>query len=72
MPKQQKLLTYTFYVGGKQVDALTDEQLDRMAERLGRAMSLYYRKHPDEYRVLLENDRRREEGQKETGKQPGA
>ena len=72
MPKQQKLLTYTFYVDGKQVDALTDEQLDRMAERLGRAMSLYYTKHPDEYRVLLENDRRREGNQKATDEQPGA
>jgi hypothetical protein len=49
MAKRQKELTWTFHVGGKQVDELTPEQLDRMADRLSRAMSLYYSNHMDEY-----------------------
>jgi hypothetical protein len=44
-----KKLTCTFFVGGKPVDELTEEQLDKMAERLGAAMSVYYTAHPDEY-----------------------
>jgi hypothetical protein len=45
-------LTVTFHVGGKQVDKLTDEQLEKMAQRVGEAMSIYYTAHPDEYRQL--------------------
>ena len=48
MAKQQKL-TYTFYVGGVQVEKLTPEQTKRMAERIGETMSLYYSRHMDEY-----------------------
>lgn len=44
-----KKLTCTFFVGGKPVDKLTPEQLDRMAEKLGAAMSRYYSNHLDEY-----------------------
>ena len=51
MAKQQKL-TYSFYVGGVQVEKLTPEQTKRMAERIGENMSLYYSAHPDEYRKL--------------------
>lgn len=51
MAKQQKL-TYTFYVGGVQVEKLTPEQTKRMAERIGDAMSLYYSRHPEEYLKL--------------------
>lgn len=51
MAKQQKL-TYTFYVGGVQVEKLTPEQTKRMAERMGEALSLYYSRHPDEYLKL--------------------
>lgn len=47
-----KKLTCTFYVGGKQVESLTPEQLDRMANRLSHTMSLYYTAHPEEYLKL--------------------
>jgi hypothetical protein len=49
MAKKEQLLTCTFFVGGKPVDKLTPEQLDRMAEKLGETMSLYYSNHLDEY-----------------------
>ena len=52
-----KQLTYTIYVGGKPVDKLTPEQLDRMADRLSKTMSDYYTAHPEEYRRLVENGR---------------
>ncbi len=45
-------LTATFYVGGKQVDKLTDEQRERMAQKLSEAMSAYYTAHPEEYAKL--------------------
>ncbi len=51
MAKQQKL-TYTFYVGGVQVEKLTPEQTKRMAQKIGETMSLYYAQHPDEYLKL--------------------
>ena len=51
MQKQQKL-TYSFYVGGVPVEKLTPEQTQRMAERIGDSLSLYYSAHPDEYRKL--------------------
>ena len=44
-----KPLTCTFFVGGKQVDKLTPEQCERMAERLSEVMSRYYTQHPDEF-----------------------
>lgn len=50
MPKtKNKPLTCTFYVGGKQVDTLTEEQRDIIAQRLSTAMSDYYTAHPEEY-----------------------
>ena len=52
MARKEQTLTCTFYVGGKQVDKLTPEYLDKMAQRLGEVMSLYYTAHPDEYRKL--------------------
>ena len=48
MAKQQKL-TYTFYVGGVQVEKLTPEQTKRMADRLSETMSLYFSNHMDEF-----------------------
>ncbi len=42
-------LTVTLYVGGKQVDALTDEQRERIAQRLSKTVSYYYSSHRDEY-----------------------
>lgn len=50
MPKtKQKPLTCTFYVGGKQVEKLTKEQLEIISQRLSTAMSAYYTAHPEEY-----------------------
>ena len=45
-------LTVTFHIGGKQVDKLTPEQSERMAERLSEAMSLYYTAHLKEYEKI--------------------
>ena len=42
-------LTVTFHIGGKQVEKLTDEQLEKMSQRLGEAMSTYYTAHPEEF-----------------------
>ena len=47
-----KPLTVTLHIGGKQVDSLTPEQIERMAQRLGERMSLYYTAHPEEYAKL--------------------
>ena len=47
-----KPLTVTFYVGGKQVDKLTDVQKDRIAQRLTESMSIYYTAHPQEFMKL--------------------
>ena len=51
----QKPLTVTFHIGGKQIDKLTPEQSERMAQRLSEAMSLYYSVHPKEYQELKKN-----------------
>ena len=45
-------LTVTLHIGGKQVETLTTEQSERMAQRLSEAMSLYYTAHPTEYTNL--------------------
>ena len=47
-------LTVTLHIGGKQVDKLTPEQSERMAERLSESMSLYYTAHLKEYQALNE------------------
>ena len=47
-----KKLTVTIHIGGKQVDKLTDEQKERMAQKLSDAMSLYYTANPAEYAKL--------------------
>ena len=45
-------LTVTLHIGGKQVDKLTAEQSERMAQRLSETMSLYYSAHPEELSKL--------------------
>ena len=52
MARKEKKLTCTFFVGGKQVEKLTPEQCERMAQRVGEVLSLYYSAHPEEYRKL--------------------
>ena len=50
-----KPLTVTLHIGGKQVDTLTEEQRERMAQRLSETMSVYYTAHPDEFLKIKEN-----------------
>lgn len=47
-----KPLTVTIHIGGQQVERLTPEQSERMAQRLSDAMSLYYTSHSDEYKKI--------------------
>lgn len=52
MARKEQRLTCTFFVGDKQVDKLTPEHLDKMAQRLGESLSIFYTQHPDEYQQL--------------------
>lgn len=45
-------LTVTLHIGGEQVDKLTPDQSERMAQRLSEAMSLYYTANPKEFAEL--------------------
>lgn len=49
---KKKELTVTFFVGGNQVDELTPEQAERMANRLSKTMSIYYTAHAEEYQKM--------------------
>ena len=49
---KDKPLTVTLYIGGKQVDKLTAEQTERMAQRLSETMSLYYTTNLKEFSEL--------------------
>lgn len=62
--REQKL-TCTFYVEGKQVDKLTPEQTERMAERLSEVMSIYYTANMSEFAQL------KTEGESINGKSEG-
>ena len=55
MARKEQKLTCTFFVGKMQVDKLTPEYLDKMAQRLGEVMSIYYTAHPEEYKQLKSN-----------------
>lgn len=44
-----KPLTVTLHIGGKQIEELTPEQCERMAQRLSETMSRYYSQHPEEF-----------------------
>ena len=52
MARKEQKLTCTFFVGGKQVDKLSPDHLEKMASRLGDVMSIYYTAHIDEYQRL--------------------
>ena len=52
MQRKTKPLTVTIYVGGKQVDGLTAEQSERMAQRLSETMSVFYTSHASEYEKI--------------------
>lgn len=45
-------LTVTLHIGGEQVESLSPEQSERMAQKLSEAMSVYYTAHPEEYSKL--------------------
>lgn len=45
-------LTVTLHIGDKQVDKLSPEQCERMAQRLTETMSLYYTSHPEERKEI--------------------
>lgn len=47
-----KPLTVTLHIGGKQIEKLTTEQCEQMAQRLTEKMSLYYTSHKDEYQKI--------------------
>lgn len=47
-------LTVTLYIGRERVEKLTDDQVKRMAQKIGEAMSLYYAQHPEEYKKIKE------------------
>lgn len=44
-----KQLTCTFFVCGVPVEKITSEQAEKMAQKIGEAMSNYYTAHPEEY-----------------------
>ena len=55
MARKEQKLTCTFFVGGKQVDKLSPEHLDKMARRLGEVMSIYYTANSAEYQQIKSN-----------------
>ena len=52
MQRKTKPLTVTIYVGGKQVDELTAEQSERMAQRISETMNVYYSHHIYEFEKI--------------------
>ena len=52
MAEKTKALTCTFFVGGMPVKELTPEQIEKIAQRVGKAMSTYYTAHPEEYKNI--------------------
>lgn len=47
-----KPLTVTLHIGGKQIDKLTAEQCEQMAQRLSETMSLYYSHNISEFQKI--------------------
>lgn len=47
-----KPLTVTLHIGGKQIDKLTAEQCDRMAQKLSETMSSYYSHNISEFQKM--------------------
>ena len=47
-----KPLTVTLHIGDKQIDKLTDEQCEKMAQRLSETMSRFYSQHITEFTKL--------------------
>lgn len=53
---KKKPLTVTYYVGDKQVDRLSPEQLEKISDRLSETMSRYYSQNPQQY-ANIEDER---------------
>ena len=49
---KEKKLTVTLHIGGKQVETLTPEQRERIAQRVSDVVSLYYTSHPEEFKKI--------------------
>jgi coenzyme F420-reducing hydrogenase alpha subunit len=49
---RNKPLTFTLHIGGKQVETLTEEQRQKMADRLSEAMSLAYSLDIEEFKKI--------------------
>lgn len=55
LAREKNTLTVTLHIGGKQIEELTDEQCERMAQRLSETMNRYYGLHPEEYANIRSN-----------------
>ena len=49
---KEKKLTVTLHIGGQQVETLTPEQRERIAQKVSESVSLYYTAHPAEFAKL--------------------
>ena len=49
---KQNQLTVTLHIGGKQIERLTEEQKEKMADRLSETMSRYYTANPGEFKKI--------------------
>ena len=47
--RKKKEITVTLFVGGRQVNELTTQQIKKMQEKLEKKMSVYYSSHLEEY-----------------------
>ena len=50
LAKDKKQLTVTLFIGDKQIEELTPEQCERMAQKLSKTMNLYYSSHSTEFK----------------------
>lgn len=48
----RKEITIKLFVGDKEVETLTEEQREVIAQRLSKTMSTYYTAHPEQYAKL--------------------
>lgn len=53
---KRKEITASFYIGDQKVDKLPPEYIEKMSKRLSETMSIYYTKHPEEYKRLCAAD----------------
>lgn len=52
MTKNKGKLTVSIHIAGKEVETLTEEQAEKIVERFGKAMNLYYANHLDEFQKI--------------------